>query len=121
MPTLLIVTTSKILYHTLRRKLNMQYNIHSCDTGSDAVSLLEELLPEVLIINLPLPQADGLTVLRRSSHKPSAILALTNFVSDDVLREAATVGVSAVMTVPCTVNAILETLDRIIEQTPAQS
>ena len=95
------------------------YDIHIRNTGTDALAMLETLLPDILILDLSLPVIDGLTLLRRSHYKPKYILALTNFVNAAVLQTAVDAGVQALILIPCTIRYIVEKLDAITEKAPS--
>ena len=112
---LLIAVNSEILADSLASSLS-QYDIHTCNTGTDALAMLETLQPEILILDLSLPVMDGLTLLRRSLYKPKYILALTNLVGTSVLQAAADAGVQGIILIPCTICCIIEHLNALIEK-----
>lgn len=118
METLLIAIKSDIICTALAKKLS-HYKIYICNTGTKALEMLELLHPDILIIDLTLPDMSGLTVLQRSHYKPGIILALTNFVSDAVLQAAAAAGVQDVLLLPCTIQHIIRHLDALIEKVPS--
>lgn len=115
---LLIAVKSEILAEALASVLSM-CDIHICDTGPDALAMLESLQPDILILELSLPVIDGLTLLRKSHYKPKHILALTSFVNSAVLQAAADVGVQGLVLIPCTIRYIVEQLDTITENAPS--
>lgn len=115
---LLIAVKSEIIADSLASTLSM-YDIHICDTGPDALAMLETLQPEILLLDLSLPIMDGLTVLHRSHHKPKHILALTNLVNTAVLQAAADAGVQDMILIPCTIRCIIEHLNALIEKAPS--
>ncbi len=115
---LLIAIKSEIIAHSLASALSM-YNIHICDTGPDALAMLETHRFDALILDLMLPGMDGITVLRKSTFKPHVILALTNLATPAVLQNAANAGVQDMILIPCTIRHILEHLDVLIEKAPS--
>lgn len=115
---LLIAVKSEIIADSLASALSM-YDIHICDTGPDALAVLETLQPEMLLLDLSLPVIDGLTLLRRSHYKPKYILALTNLATPAVLQAAANVGVQGLILIPCTIRHIIEHLNALIEKAPS--
>lgn len=115
---LLIAVKSEIIADSLASALSM-YDIHICDTGPDALAMLETLQPDILLLDLSLPIMDGLTLLRRSCYKPMYILALTNLATPAVLQAAADAGVQDMILIPCTIRHILEHLDALIEKAPS--
>ena len=115
---LLIAVKSEIIADSLASALSM-YDVHTCDTGTDALALLETLQPEILLLDLSLPVIDGVTLLRRSCYKPMYILALTNLVTPAVLEAAADVGVQDMILIPCAIRHITEHLNALIENAPS--
>ncbi len=118
MESLLIAMKSDIIRTALARELS-RYKIHVCNTGAEALELLEALHPDIIIIDLTLPDMNGLTVLQNSHYKPNVILAITNFVSDAVMQAAAAVGIQDILLLPCTIRYIIKRLDALIEKVPS--
>lgn len=115
---LLIAVKSEIITDLLAASLSM-HDVHTCDTGTDALAMLETHRPDALILDLTLPVMDGLTVLRKSVFKPHIILALTNLATPAVLQAAADVGVQEMILIPCTIRYIIEHLNAHIEKVPS--
>ena len=118
MRKILIATTSEATNAALLNSLS-QYEGYTCNTGIEALSILEEVQPDILILDLMLPAMDGLTVLRKSSFKPHIILARTNLITPVVLQTAAAVGVQDIILIPCTIRYIVKRLDDLIERAPS--
>jgi len=118
MRKILIATTSEVTSADLSNAL-FQYEVHICNTGTEALKLLEILQPDILILDLMLPIMDGLTVLRKSKFRPSTILARTILINRAVLRSAAEVGVQDLLLIPCTTRYIIDRLDALIEKVPS--
>lgn len=115
---LLIAVKSEIITDLLVSSLSM-HEVHTCDTGTDALAMLETHRPDALILDLTLPVIDGLTVLRKISFRPRIILALTNLVNTAVLQAAADAGVQDMILIPCTIRHIIEHLNALIEKAPS--
>ncbi len=118
MEDLLIAMKPTIVRDALVKELS-RYNIHICDTGRDALALLDTLYPSIFLLDLALPDMDGLTLLHKSHYKPRVILALTNFVSDTVMQAAAAAGIQDILLIPCTIRYIIKRLDALIEKVPS--
>lgn len=115
---LLIAVKSEIITDLLVSSLSM-HDVHTCDTGTDTLAMLETHQPDALILDLTLPVMDGLTVLRKTSFRPRVILALTNLATPAVLQAAADVGVQCIILIPCTIRHIIEHLNTLIEKVPS--
>ena len=115
---LLIAVKSEIITDLLVSSLSM-HDVHTCDSGTDALALLDTHRPDGLILELMLPVMDGLTVLRKSVYKPNVILALTNLASPAVLQAAADAGVQDMLLIPCTIRHVIEHLNALIEKAPS--
>lgn len=115
---LLIAVKSQTLSDLLASSLSM-YDIHTCDTGMDALTTLETYRPDALILDLMLPVINGLTVLLKSRHKPQVILALTNLATQTVLQAAADAGVQDIILIPCAARHIIAHLNALIEKAPS--
>ena len=64
-------------------------------TGAQALALTLELKPDILILDIGLPDMNGLEVTRRvRSALPVAVLIVTVFEDDQVVQEAITAGAS---------------------------
>lgn len=96
------------------------HDVYYCNTGIEALALLEKHRPSALIVDLMLPAMDGLTVLRRADFQPSIILALTNIITNSLLQAAADVGVQDVILIPCTIQHVVDHLVSLIEGPPLQ-
>ena len=114
MKRVLIVDGDKECRMYLQRELEKRYKVHLCARGDQAVERIEALRPDALIINLSLPYLDGLTVLRQLEHRPTAILALTNLVSNQIIEDAAALGVRAMLIYPCSIKTIAAHLDDLL-------
>ena len=115
---LLIAVKSEIITDLLVSSLPM-HDVHTCDTGPEALAMLEKYRPDALILDLTLPIIDGLTVLRKTSFRPHIIMALTNLATPAVLQSAADAGVQDMILIPCTIRQIIEHLNALIVKAPS--
>lgn len=107
MRKLLIASPLEDLVKGLECELKDQWNLSICMDGYAALDTLQYTEPEAMILDLNLPQKDGLTVLEESFPVlPPVILALTNFTSRYIEKTISDLGVGYLMQKPCTVNQI---------------
>jgi len=114
METLLIAVGSEELTNALVEALKSSREIRTCRDGNTALELLNSYRPNQIIIDLSLPLADGLTVLRNAEYKPPMILALTVDNGAYAVQAARDVGVDFVMQIPCRTKAIVDHLENMI-------
>ena len=83
--------------------------------GEQAIRMVRELKPDMLVLDLMLSKQDGLNVLKAISgmdRKPM-ILATSSFFTDYVANAVANLGCSYLMTKPCDMAAVVDRLEEI--------
>lgn len=95
----------------------------STGDGSQVLQLVQETQPDLLLLDLLLPGLDGLSVLRRLTSlgdgRPE-VLAISHFVSQEMVAEAGKLGASMFISKPYNENAMVENLLRIAEKRNSQ-
>ncbi len=78
--------------------------------GVHAVTLLRELQPDVLVLDMALPQMDGLSVLKAASamEKRPLTLVTSSFLTDYVAQMTTSLGVQYFMLKPCEASAVAD-------------
>ena len=89
--------------------------VGTVNDGSKAVELLEFMKPDMLVVDLMLPERDGIAVLKAANalEKQPVSLVMTGFMTDYVSYMAASLGVQYFMTKPCSAETICERLQEI--------
>ena len=82
--------------------------------GIEALSLLGQLRPEVLLLELVLPKLDGLEVLRRlpDTGVDCRVIVLSGFVNGKVISDCSESGADYFMPKPCDVQILLSASGR---------
>ena len=83
--------------------------VGSADNGADALALIGELKPDVLLLDLVLSKLDGLELLRRLGEcepRPHVIV-LSGFVNGKVVGECSALGADYFISKPCDPAALL--------------
>ncbi len=82
--------------------------------GVRGADLLREVKPEILVVDMMLPQADGISVIKTANamEKPPMLLVLADFMTEFVSSLLVSLGVQYVLLKPCTSRAVLERLDQ---------
>lgn len=117
MERLLIAINSHSLSDALTQDLSSRSEVHSCSTGTGAGGLIEKLRPDALIIDLQLSERNGLSVLESCFYRPPVIVALTDFIDDDVMHRANAAGVDILAQIPCSARCIVDHLECLIVKT----
>lgn len=108
MQTLLIADGSESFTARLVEALRGSYHIRVCHDGLTALEQLREKSPDVLILDLLLPELDGISLLHTAAAEGlvSHVLGLTRFASSYVLESAERLGVTYLMMKPCEPEAV---------------
>lgn len=94
----LIIDDEPIIRKGLKNIINWrQFDCEVCGEASDGVegySLIKELLPDIIITDIRMPEADGLTMIRevKEAVPESKIIILTGYRDFDYVQEAIKLG-----------------------------
>lgn len=83
--------------------------------GEQALRLLEERTPDILVLDLMLSKKDGLSILKTlaaSDHRP-AVIATSGFVTDYVASAAASLGVAYLVLKPCDMDSLVDRMEEL--------
>ena len=85
--------------------------------GAQALQMVQELKPDMLLLDLILPGLDGLSILRRlGEEERPTVLAVSHFVTQDVIAEAGALGAAMFISKPYNVEAMVENLLQLAEK-----
>lgn len=104
---LLIADGNEDFRLALAEALRGAYYVRSCRDGKEALELLHSFSPDVFVLDLMLPELDGISLLQTavtSGIRPM-VLATTRFLNDYVLDSVDLLGVGYLMVKPCDVRA----------------
>ena len=106
----------------LKRTEGFQVLGTACD-GEQAIRMVAEGKPDILVLDLMLPKKDGLAVLKAISNLPArpAVLATSGFITEYVASAAASLGVQYLMLKPCELSAVVERLEELRGGDPQRS
>jgi len=108
MRKLLIADCNEDYRTALAAALNSQYHVLCCRSGTEALELLYQEHPDIFVLDLMLPELDGLTLLERISADSICpmVLAATPIFSDYVFSCAQRLGIEYLVRKPCEIEAI---------------
>ena len=116
--TVLIADSSEefcnALSNRLQRSDRFQFIGTACD-GEQALRLLEERKPDILVLDLMLSKKDGLSILKTlaASDRRPAVIATSGFVTDYVASSAAGLGVAYLVLKPCDMESLVDRMEEI--------
>ena len=104
---LLIADGTEEFAQALCDSLRGAFYIRTCADGREALSLLRSFSPDVLVLDLMLPELDGISLLQMAVESGICpmVLATSRFVNDYVLEAVDRLGVGYLMKKPCDVHA----------------
>lgn len=88
--------------------------IAETDNGNDAIRLFSELKPDLIILDLRMPQRDGATAAKEilSSNADARIMILTSFATAAEVRDALQAGVTSAVVKDCSCDILIDAIRR---------
>jgi DNA-binding NtrC family response regulator len=117
--SLLLVDDDATFRRVLAAELaRLGFEIFDAGTGVQAIELAERVDPQVVLLDLQLPDMDGLQVLRslHASHPGSEVIMLTGHGSIDTAIEAMRLGAFDYVSKPCPLDELDVRLHRALER-----
>lgn len=104
---LLIADGGEEFCQALKETLQGTYQVRTCRDGKEALSLLRSYKPDILVLDLMLPELDGISLLQNAMQDQACpvVLATSRFINDYVLEAAGKLGVSYLIRKPCDIRA----------------
>lgn len=99
----LIADSQQTFSRALANLLRPQFDVRLAQNGFDAWQQLETFVPDVLVLDLLLPDLDGISLLHRCAKENicPTTLAITRLCSDYVISSLSELGVSYILPKPC--------------------
>lgn len=111
MPDILIVNSPGPLTDLLKDRLSSRHRVRICHTGKAAIAAIRQFPPDLLVLQLSLPDTDGLTLLKKLGKPPESIIALTNLLCRSVVDTATALGIRELILLPCSIAYLLDCID----------
>ena len=100
------------------------YQTAEASNGVQALMMARQLLPDVLLTDLVLPDIDGLSVARTLKEDPRTaavrVILVTGYASEGLERRAADAGVERALFKPCLPQTMLREIRRALQRTAAR-
>ena len=111
----LLVDDERDFVEALSERLQMRdYSSAVVYGGEEALSIVDEDEPEVMVLDLKMPGIDGLEVLRRvkEKHPNVEVIVLTGHGSEDVARHCAELGACAYLEKPVDIEELTKAMQK---------
>ena len=120
MITIAIVEDHKVFVDALKRVISMEGDLNfvgAVSTFADSLSLVKRKKPDVLIIEIDLPDGDGLSLLHEiQSISPSTNMIVLTRSSDDLkLVRAVELGVKGYLSKNCSLMELLDSIHKVAQ------
>jgi DNA-binding NtrC family response regulator len=92
------------------------YEVHTADTGKDGVDLVAAIKPDILIVDMKLPDMSGLNVLKAAkvASPHTKIIVNTGYVDQNIIDEAERLGRDAFLQKPFNLERLQEEIDKLL-------
>lgn len=120
---LLIADSSEDFPQALARLLQERYEVRCSQSGKETLELLRSYQPGLLILDLMLPELDGISLLRTahtSGLKPN-VLVISRFFNDYTLTVLDQLGIRYAIRKPCDLHATADRIADLIGQTSSDT
>lgn len=94
------------------------FDAYSARDGAGGLRAIEEIEPDLMVLDLGLPRMHGFKVLHQLRHRPVAAprtIVLTAASSDDVVQRAFSSGADEVLTKPANPERLLQIIDELLQ------
>lgn len=109
----LFIEDERELRDAYRRYFETRYEMAFAATGADALPQLESFQPEVIVLDMRLPDTDGIDLLRRirERHPGVAVVVTTAYSSMEPIIEVLGLDHSGYLLKPYSLNELAERID----------
>lgn len=119
MATLLIVDDEPGIVETIKEFFEEEgHRVYTADSGEDGIRMIEKLKPDLLVVDMKLPDVSGLKVLisaKQVSPKTKTIV-VTGYVDQAMIDEAEKVGRDVFLQKPFDLEVLKNEIERILQQ-----
>ncbi len=114
--TILVAEDEESNYELVRIVLHKRYNLLHAHNGIEAVTMNEEDHPDLILMDIRMPQMNGLDATRiiKEVNHSTPIIALSAYAFEENIREAKAAGCDDFLAKPFRVEDLIETITRYI-------
>jgi len=121
----MLVDDNKRFQTLLSRYLDLQQDIEvvgKASNGKEAVSMFDELLPDVVLMDLAMPVMDGVTSMQKikEAHPAAKVVVLTAHNTIDYKEQSKEAEADGYVLKSMSSSALISTIKKVISQPPHQ-
>lgn len=92
------------------------FEVHTADTGKDGIDLIPKVMPDVILIDMKLPDMSGLNVLKacKATSPNTKTIVNTGYVDQVVIDEAERLGRDAFLQKPFNLERLYDEINKLI-------
>lgn len=92
------------------------HRVYSADSGEDGIQLIRQVKPDLLILDMKLPDTSGLRVLEAAKQfsPKSKIIVITGYVDQGIIDQAEKLGRDVFLQKPFTFEVLKGEVDRLL-------
>ncbi len=115
--SILIVDDDADIRSLLTDLLEAEYKVRPATTGAAAIAEIEKRRPDLVMMDVKLPDADGLAILKqlKQKHSELEVIMMTAFGGSSIAIKAMEQGAYDYVTKPFEIDELLATLKRVFE------
>ncbi len=93
------------------------FEVYTADSGRDGIKLIEEQKPDIMILDIKLPDISGLDVLKHAKeHSPlTKIIVVTGYVDQGIIDKAEELGRDSFLQKPFDLTYLFDEVDRLLK------
>ena len=117
-PAVLVCDDEESLRAAIRLVLERDYALHFAPDGATALQQLDQQPIDLVLLDIKLPQTDGLEILKTimARPRPPRVVMLTAYQSVELAQRATDAGAADYVTKPFERTTLLSTVQRVLAQ-----
>ena len=118
----LIIDDDARVRHCLASALSPPYRVHEASTGEEGLDQYERVVPDVILLDVMLPQMSGLAVLRKLKRMASGlpVIMMTGYAEVQTAVEAIKLGATDYLQKPIDSEAVVREVAQLVARRSAQ-
>lgn len=116
----LVVDDEPIVLQSCRRVLEAEgWEMISASSVAEALSILESITPELLLVDVKMPVHDGMYLMRKVREKRPGIpiIVMSGYATSETIKEAEGLGAAIFLPKPFTPDELADTLRSVAKST----